>query len=281
MAGNYDTYKKLRTDQIPNGTFTDTSIQLGAGKCYGVQWVYSARAMCCHHCANNGGCVCQACGRCCLWTVPTNVTNVTFEIWSGGGGGTGNNCCGCCSDTIGGAGGNYAVKTITTRPGCQYRVCAGGSWPCSKAHTCTAGQGCKSYVTGYNLSNFCTVGGCGGINCQSDGFNPGENSSQCANCNICGIYGADFGIQGTVGSKFQGGYHHCMHKTSFSGHAPLIGKIVATGVGDATCQCGCYVNWPAGGGQPGVTGCYGTDAQMCCGGGSGQGGSGIVKITYG
>jgi len=276
----YSSYKKILDDQIPNEVIGTENIAAGAGNRYGVQWVYNTRGSNCHSCANNGGCVCQACGRCCQWTVPDNVGNVTFEIWSGGGGGTGNNCCGCCSHSIGGAGGNYAIKTVDTSPGCTYTVCAGGSWPCSKAHTCTAGQGCRSYVTGFGLNSFCTNGGCGGWMCNGDAWGPITNSAQCANCGICGIYGADFGIMGTVGSRFGQGYHHCMHKTSYTGQAPFVGKMMAGGTRDATCQCGCYVNWPSGGGTSGLSACYGTDASMCCGGGVGQGGSGMVKITF-
>jgi len=277
---NYDSYKKIKTDQIPNNIFNEDSIAQGSGHNYGTLWVYSSRALACHHCANAGGCVCQACGRCCQWTVPDNTGKVTFEIWSGGGGGPGNTCCTCCTHAIGGAGGNYAVKQITTEPGCQYTICAGGSWPCSKSHTCTAGMGCKSYVTGYNLSNFCVTGGCSGWMCNGDAWGPTVFNSSCANCNICGIFGADFGIMGTVGGFFGKGYHHCMHKSSWAGQAPMIGSFMANGIADADCQCGCYVNFPSGGGLPGISGCYDGDGEICCGGGVGQGGSGIVKITF-
>ena len=281
MASNYDSYKKLRSDQIPNNFFDDAELALGAGKCYGVKWIFNERGMQCHMCANAGGCCEQANGKCCLWTVPTNATRVTFEIWSGGGGGPGNTCCGCCTHANGGMGGNYAVKTITTSPGCQYRVCAGGAWRCNKAHTCTAGMGCKSYVTGHNLSNFCVNGGCGGHMCNGDAWGNTLWSAQCANCGICGIFGADFGIMGSSGGYFGRGYHHCIHKSAFTGQAPFIGKMFAAGTYDATCICGCYVNWPAGGGTAGISACYSGDAEVCCAGGVGQGGSGMVKITFG
>lgn len=277
---DYNSYKKVKADQIPDAVFDTASLAPAAGNNYQVQWIYNERAGRCKECANAGGCVCQACGRCCNWTVPANTSKVTFEIWSGGGGATGNTCCTCCSHAIGGAGGGYAVKTIETRPGCSYRVCAGGSWRCNNGHNCSAGQGCKSYVTGYNLNNFCVVGGCGGWMCNGEGFSPRVSSSSCANCNICGVYGADFGIMGTVGGKVGQGYHHCLYTSSFGGQAPFVGKWHANGTSDTACTCGCYVNWPSGGGTPGLSACYAWDAGQCCGGGVGQGGSGIVKITY-
>lgn len=276
----YDSYKKLNADQIPNNVFSDASLQFGAGNNYGVLWVKSNRAQACGACANNGDCCCQACGQCCQWTVPANTSKVTFEIWSGGGGGTGNTCCGCCTHSIGGAGGNYAIKTVSTTPGCTYTVCAGGSYRCEKRHNCTGGMGCRSYVNGYNLSNFCTHGGCPGWMCNGDAWGPTTNSAQCANCGICGIFGSDFGIMGSVGGRFGQGYHHCMHKTVYTGQAPFWGGQHGAGPGDTTCMCGCYVNWPSGGGQSGVSACYDSDAQICCAGGMGMGGSGIVKITF-
>ena len=98
---------------------------------------YSTNAVCSAICVQeHSGCCQQANGRCCYWCAPDNVYKVTFEIWGGGGGGPGHTCCNCCSFAIGGAGGNYAIQTIDTNPGCQYSVCAGGSWPCGKSHTC-------------------------------------------------------------------------------------------------------------------------------------------------
>jgi hypothetical protein len=151
----YASYKKVANDSIVDGTITSDDIAHGNGNNYGVQWIYNERGMRCHECARQSGCCEQANGKCCYWCVPDGVSTVTFEIWSGGGGGPGSTCCNYCMFTIGGAGGNYASKTIATNPGCQYSVCAGGSWPCGKAHTCGAGMGCKSYVNGHNLSNFC------------------------------------------------------------------------------------------------------------------------------
>ena len=77
-------------------------------------------------------------GRCCLWTVPANTVNATFELWGGGGGGHGGCCCQFPNRPA--AGGSYAIRTIQTTAGCQYTVCAGGSTTCC-CHGCIGGNG--------------------------------------------------------------------------------------------------------------------------------------------
>ena len=276
---SYGSYKKISTTQLPDNGITGDMLQQGVGNKYCSFWVYSARGMLCKECSNNGGCVCQACGRCCQWTVPNKVYKVQFEIWSGGGGGPGMTCCNCCGYSFGGAGGNYATKTITTAPGCTYSICAGGSWRCNKAHTCTAGMGCSSYVNGYNLSNFCVVGGCGGFMCNGDS-NGFTGQQTCANCNICGIYGADFGMTGTTGYKLAHSGCKCQGADyAQTGAAPMIGRFHSNMNVESWCSCGCYVNWPAGGGMSGMS-TYCETAEKCCAGGSGQGGSGVVRVTF-
>ena len=279
---SYGSYKRIAGDQFTDGSVTTSKIAVGAGYCRGVQWIYNNRGLACVNCANNGGCVEQANGCCCQWTVPCGVTRVTFEMWSGGGGGAGMICCNYCSFSIGGAGGNYAMKTISVTPGWQYTVCAGGSWPCSKSHTCVAGMGCASYVVGCGLSHFCVVGGCGGIMCDGDAWGGPMGyhmTNGCANCNICGYFGADFGIMGTTGFKSNQSMCRCNGATSFTGQAPMIGTFQTTAVTESWCSCGCYVNWPAGGGMSG-TSSYCDNWAKNCAGGSGQGGSGIVKISF-
>jgi len=276
---NYGTYKKITSDSLSSNVITGDKIAIGAASAYGVQWIFNNRGFACQQCAMAGGCCEQANGCCCLWTVPANVSKVTFEIWSGGGGGAGHTCCNCCSFAIGGAGGNYAAKTISVCPGWQYTVCAGGSWPCAYSHTCTAGMGCASWVQGCNLSNFCAVGGCGGWMCNGDAWGPRHHDSGCANCNICGFFGADMGIMGTVGLKMGHGACHCYRTTSWTGAAPMIGNYQGVSASEVWCSCGCYVNWPAGGGQSGTSSYCDNHAKMCAAG-QGQGGSGIVRITY-
>lgn len=275
----YGSYKKVAADQFQTGSVTASKTVAGAGLCRGTLWVFNPRGMCCQSCSNAGGCCEQANGKCCLWTVPTGVNRITFEIWSGGGGGAGHTCCNCCSFALGGAGGNYATKTIDTVPGCQYTICAGGSWPCTVSHTCNAGMGCASYVNGYNLSNFCVTGGCGGVMCNGDAWGLYHHNSGCANCNICGFFGADMGMMGSVGFKVGQSMCRCNGVTGMTGAAPMVGLIQATMATEAWCSCGCYVNWPSGGGVSGQSSYCGDFAKMCAAG-MGMGGSGMVKVVY-
>ena len=275
----YSSYKKITSAGIPDGAITREKLAPGAGACRKIQWVYNARGMQCHMCARNSGCCEQANGKCCYWCVPDNVYKVTFEIWSGGGGGPGHTCCNCCSFAIGGAGGNFATKTIDTNPGCQYSVCAGGSWPCGKSHTCSPGMGCRSYVNGHNLSNFCATGACGGWMCNGDAWGQRHAVSDCANCLICGIFGADFGMMGGMGMKAGTTTCRCHGQTGWTGAAAGLGTYSGTATSQAWCACGCHINWPSGGGTPG-TSSYCDNWAKCCAGGSGQGGSGMVKITF-
>ena len=47
---------------------------------------------------------------------------------------------------------------------------------------------------------------------------------------------------------------------------------------EAWCNCACYTNWPAGGGQTGQSSYCGNWAKCCAGGN--MGGSGLVKVTF-
>lgn len=275
---NYATFKKILPDSFIDNSITSSKVVSGAGVRTNTLWVYNERGLCLGACSNAGACTEQANGKCCLWTVPDKINTVTFELWSGGGAGAGNpGISNCSMKTIGGAGGNYAVKTITTLPGCQYTICAGGTWPCMCVSACVAGQGCASYAIGYNLSNFCVVGGCGGFFCASDGINPGTVMT-CANCNVCGYFNADFGMMGTTGAMIGQSWAFCGGNTMITGSAPLIGMPMYNAVSEYWCSCGCYVNWPAGGGMSGVSNYCGTTNCLTAGT---MGGSGIVKITYG
>jgi len=274
----YGSYRKIAKDQIPDNSVGGDLLADGAGNAYCSFWIYPERGFRCHACANNGGCVCQACGRCCNWTVPSNTTGVTFEIWSGGGGGAGSSCCNCFPKGIGGAGGNYAIKSISTNPGCTYTVCAGGSWPCEQSETCSASGGCKSFVQGQGLSNFCVVGGCGGWFCIGEDNDP-RTPMTCANCNICGMFGSDFGMMASTGME-NGSDCQCMQADfTYAAAGAGIGNWSVQAMTETWCRCGCYVNWPAGGGINGNSSYCGDD-DMCEKDGMGMGGSGIVKITY-
>ena len=80
----YSSYKKVTTEQIGDGFVTDNMIVPGARKNYGIKWVYGSPN------SLSSGC-------CCLWTVPSGVNKIFFEIWGSGGNGHGscswNRCC--------------------------------------------------------------------------------------------------------------------------------------------------------------------------------------------
>ena len=116
--------------------------------------------------------------------------------------------------------------------------------------------------------------------CNGDAWGRREFSSGCASCNICSSFGADFGISGSGGSRIGVMGCHCSGADgSFTGSAPLIGKMMGVAATEVWCSCGCYTNWPAGGGLPGVSSYCGNFAKQCAAG-MGMGGSGVVRITY-
>ena len=97
----------------------------------------------------------QANGRCCYWCVPDNVYKVTFEIGAAVAAVPGHTCCNNCSFAIGGAGGNYAIKTINTNPDAQHSVCAGGSWSVVNCHMFTQAWDVNSMLTDTIHSTSC------------------------------------------------------------------------------------------------------------------------------
>lgn len=296
---SYSKFKKIPSDRIDSTAITRNKMSSGFGT-LNTFIVASEIALKCDACAvggpnipwggQNNICFDQAYGKCCLWTVPSGARRVTFELWSGGGGGAGQYCI-CMGGMIHGGGGGYAVKTISTTEGCQYTICAGGVWPCATSNCCNGGMGCASYVTGYNLDNFCVNGGCGGWVCRPGGagggeWNPGVGEScigGCAPC-ACGFYGADFGIMGTSGSKIGHGATQngqvCMRGDGIvTGIAPFTGKSGITSTVLYWCHYGCYIVWPGGGGFTGTTSYCGDGYYNCSVTGM-MGGSGMVKVTY-
>jgi len=289
---NYVNFKRITGDE-----FDDRSLPQSKAPALatfgGTQWIYNETGLQCGQCASavsseQGSAGCQGCcaqaeGKCCLWTVPNKASQVTFELWSGGGSGAGFPAGALCTNaavtTIGGAGGNYARKTISVQPGWQYTVCAGGSWPCVSVHACTGANGCTSYAYGCNLCNFCVLGGCGGWWCSSDAWGP-YIAQTCANNNVCAWFNADFGLAGTVGALFGSSGCVCWGQASFTGAAALIGIRQHALYTEANWyNCGCYINWPAGGGLSAGSTLCNTNENHCYGAGI-MGGSGIVKITY-
>lgn len=158
------------------------------------------------------------------WCVPCGTTSITWEIW--GGGGSGGGAC-CCQQGVPGGSGAYARKTLhypEIQGGWCYCMYVASSTCCSQC--CCGIRGCKSYVCGCNLSNFCVEGGLPGKTCcyafwdttyrcqprvdwggdktegsrlqgtQSD--DPGYGHWNRVNDCSC-YFGADFGVPGRTG----------------------------------------------------------------------------------
>lgn len=208
-------------------------------------------------------------GRCCLWTVPAQTVNVTFELWGGGGGGHGGCCCQFANRPA--AGGSYAIRTVQTQPGCQYTICAGGSTICC-CFGCIGGNGYPSFVTGSGISTTCAQGGCGGkACCFTDAYTCHPSFVwQCG----CG----DWGLPQIAGSSKRSQYCHnqMWNFTTGSGafSAARRTRDWCAGNFTNTGACfGCLAAFPGGGG-PGGAAC----GEPCCWGGWGQ--AGAVKVSY-
>ena len=105
--------------------------------------------------------------NCKRWVAPQDTKFIKFEIWGGGGSSP---TVQCCMFGMGGGAGAYAYKTICCReygdlsgkgyemyitgPSCQNNGCCGGNYGIN---------GCKTYINGYGLCNFCAEGGIGGF----------------------------------------------------------------------------------------------------------------------
>jgi hypothetical protein len=258
---SYSSYKKVVSGQIIDNTIPLSALQSGTGYNYNVFHVYGDPGFC------SAGC-------CCLWTVPSGVKRVTFELWGAGGNGHGACSCSRCHHYQGAGGGFYNSKTITVEPGWEYTICAGGVYPCL-SRECTACDGCASYVTGCNLSGFCAIGG-------STGRANTDWQTGCYSFWDCCIAptdnNGDFGMGNHIGHWGGSIFCHCNYKWTCTTNAPFLAGGSGTSQAANLCwmRCGCWRVPYGTGGQGAVTTYCGTS---CCGQG-GTGGAGVVKITY-
>ena len=106
------------------------------------------------------------------WDVPTAcVCKIQFEIWGGGGGGSGSCCCMTGGPAAAGAYNKQTVclDGVNHLDNCRYCICV-ASITCK--HAANGGHsGCKSYITGPGLDNFCACGGCYGYSCCNGWYN--------------------------------------------------------------------------------------------------------------
>lgn len=184
------------------------------------------------------------------WTIPAGATDVIFEIWGGGGAG-GGNCC-CFAGPPGGAGA-YAFKRLIGSevvPGCKYQICVARM--ADRSNSCSGRRGCKSYVIGHNLTNFCAEGGHGGNGgylrgCQNVGTGTITSRYGCGTCEMgcCAIFcGADFGAYGLPGSYrpvSDGGSSRCCNSMRFPYSGGLVNRYggwIEVGHGCKDRDCG-------------------------------------------
>ena len=210
-------------------------------------------------------------GRCCLWTVPQNITKAVFEIWSGGGSGGG----GCCCMQGGGAGnGGYAVKTCTVTAGQTIQICAAGSMCCGDYYT--GAQGCASWVCATSGTTWltCVPGGYGNARCVTCFY--GSNCyTCCSSCWCCsGIASnADYFIPGTSSTGHSSQYcydqFHQYAGNAYGVPGPRLGPNGCCAQGGGT-MCGMFPGGGALSAQVHSGGC-------CCGG---FGAGGIVYVMY-
>jgi len=258
---SYASYKKIINENIVDGSISNTAISTNALCTWNVKWFYGNPDVC------SPGC-------CCLWTVPDGVYSLFWEAWGAGGSGHGACSCNRCHHQQGAGGGAYASKWVTTAPGCQYTVCAGGNSNCCRFE-CTGCFGCTSYVTGYNLSNFCAIGGnpgCANTDWSTACF------SEWACCLAPTANGSDFTLTNHRGSFRSNGMGDCWCwcQVSHTTGAPFLGADVVYQLNCCWMRCGCWTVPYGAGGQGAIHGLCGTS---CCGQG-GMGGPGLVKVTY-
>lgn len=158
----------------------------------------------------------NCCNSCFMWKPPMGTTFIKFEIWGSGGSGAGSCCCGW-----GNPGGSaaYAYKCICTGNdlgGCTYEFCVAGG-PCVTPLQ-SGFKGCKTFVVGYGLNNFCAEGGGGG-------------SWHC-HCNWVLSCMCEYDVACAEGARFNNcAYQNCTGShESFTCHCLLANSVHGTGM---------------------------------------------------
>jgi hypothetical protein len=240
----------------------------------------------------------------CPWRLDASEY-VTMEVWGGGGGGAGSSDCGCNFGWPGGSGA-YAKKTFTeaeiaSASGTCYCMCVAPSSCCSPNMSCGY-KGCRSYIVGSGLSNFCADGGepgctqfcmtgCGG---NWTGMCPHPCFSNCAcyyDCTDATVTGVP-GRHGYVYTDFHCNSNWCYYSTIFPG-PPMDGnndtiyyKVRFCGNVEPShdvCKAnGIFQNGFRGGSVSKSVGVGGNSTRVCgdgccCGWG---GGPGLIRINW-
>lgn len=213
---------------------------------------------------------------CNTWTVPDGVTCLTFEIWGAGGAGAPVCCC-TCYGGMAGDGGAYSAKTLAVTPGTIYTYCV-GKGGCGNAcwyngNACGCGGG-KTYITGTGLTNFCAVGGAGGLWCDASPCNCVKQGAGSLS------YGGDLNLEGFPARRTRLCCWSGRCAQSFTGSAPFGGGYnIIFDV--ATCHASYGVapigSYPGGGG--GNKPMFADGWCDCCGGCNSGGADGLIIIT--
>lgn len=256
---SYASYKKVHGDQMVNGTLSDNDINSNTLNNYGVKWISGVPCRC------SGGC-------CCNWTVPTGVCRMVVDLWGAGGNGAGACSCNRCHHFKAAMGGSHNTKTVGTKAGCTYRLCAAGVYRCL-SRECVGCNGCTTYANGYNMSGFCA---CGGYRAES-------NTSWSNACFYTNAYcrcpthnnGEMYVVPNNPGWSTAGTYCKCHPQEMHQGVAPIIGGISTMGNRNCWMKCGCWSVPYGTGGQSAMN----TYCGRCCGQG-GTGGGGLIRVTY-
>lgn len=166
----------------------------------------------------------------CPWCLPSGATYVEMEAWGGGGGGAGSSDCGCVFGWPGGSGAyvkkQFSEAEVTSAAGTCYCMCVAPSSCCSPTMSCGY-KGCRSYIVGSGLSNFCAEGGepgcaffcmtgCGG---NWTGMCPHPCFSNCAcyfDCSDAGTTGVP-GRHGFLYTDVHSSSDWCYYRTIFPG----------------------------------------------------------------
>lgn len=263
----------------------------------------------CHNTDNGPNC-CDAynANRIQYWCTPTGTTKLRFEVW--GGGGAGASMRGCHGGISGGSGAwaRVDVDSDDITAGDCYDMCSGwgGRWYCC---SCIGCRGCKSYVTGTGLNNFCADGGFGGyVYCycyyrqccisgpNGDGRSVDYGWHYMGRSGCCSpYYGTSCGEYGVPG--WYTNYCGCGSDTNncwikqWVPHSPGLNSLGAAHAGVRVQGHACRNEWShcsvvggtggrshynfprAGGGYSGTT----CGDGLCCGA---PGGTGMVRVTY-
>ena len=190
------------------------------------------------------------------WTVPANVTSITFDLWGGGGAGAGtvNNSAG---GLAGGAGGTHVLSTITVTPGQVIYYTVGAS---IAGTTGTVSNGNDSWV------------------------NKSANSAPTLSTN--GVL-AKGGQSATLTTQGTGSTTGCIGTTPYRGGSGRVGGVTSGGGGsgagtslngvDATGTAGATA--PAGGGNGGNGHASGGNGSAGTTPGGGGGGAFVNNTT--